>query len=235
MAIAQPRPLWPEKPLDNSRELEHLVVRWKNIKSGWAINRLSNPIPRQRHFFISDESAPRFSSCVYLVEGGRWLLIGTKSGSVQYYDLDAATISPSTLIPSPFDGRAEIWISVDMDSAAESLGLHLATLTRRTDISNTENTDSCWIHVWRITTEVDSHGYVKGLTPELLSSFREESKSTVLSFRLQGEHVAYSLFFSHLYVPPPNNGHKIIVVNWVTCHSTGLSYSRKLSLVLKQV
>ena len=54
-ASIEPRPLWPEKPLakHTARELEHLVLRWKSGKAGFAVNELDNVIPNQRHFFLS--------------------------------------------------------------------------------------------------------------------------------------------------------------------------------------
>jgi hypothetical protein len=224
IAVVQPRALWPEKPLGmhSCRELELLVLRWKRIKIGWA----RNGIPRQRHFFVSDPKS--ISPCVYLVEGGRWLLVGTKFGSIQYYDLNAVTISASTLIPSPFDGQSEIRISVDMDSDAEFLTFHIGILTRPRPGGDDPQSKARWIQVWRVTAEVDSNDHVIGLAAELLSSFREEYEPACNSFRLQGQKVTYSFFYSYLQVGPFNSGHKIIIVDWKSRNSTSLSYTRKI-------
>jgi hypothetical protein len=229
-----PRQLWPEKPLDRhtSRDLELLVLRWKSVKAGWAANRSTTPIPRQRLFSISEQSAPYVSPCLYLVEGGRWLLVGTRFGAVQYYDLNAVNISAITLIPSLFDGLAEIWLSADMDSVAESLVFHLGVLTRRRPNTNDPAYPHSpryarWIQVWQITTEVGSNGCVRGLTSELKSSFCEEYEPTCFSFRLRGRYVAYSLFYSDLQVGPLNHGHRVIIVDWTTSNSTSLNYTRK--------
>lgn len=234
MVIFQPRQLWPEKPLarHTSRELEHLVLRWKSVKAGWAANRLTEPIPGQRLFSVSEQSASYVSPCAYLVEGGRWLLVGSDLGAVQYYDLNAVNISATALIPPPFDGRAEVWISVDMDSVAESLKFNLGILTRRRPNTNDPAYphSPCyarWIQVWQVTTEVDSLGRVKGLTSELQSSFREEYEPICFSFRLRGQYIAYSLFYSDLQVGPMNHGHRVIVVDWTTHNSTSLNYTRK--------
>jgi hypothetical protein len=166
------------------------------------------------------------------VEGGRWLLVGTSFGAVQYYDLHAVSISATILIPSLFDGRAEIWLSADMDSAAESLVFLLGVLTRcRPDTNDPVYPHSPWyaqwIQVWQITTEVDSHGCVRGLTSELKSSFCEEYEPTCFSFRLRGRYVTYLLFYSDLQVGPLNHGHRVIVVDWTTPNSTSLIYTRK--------
>jgi len=236
MAIIRPRQLWPEKPLEwyTSQELEHLVLQWKSINAGWAANKRTVPIPGQRHFLISDKSAPYISPCVCLVEGGRWLLVGTTFGSVQYYDLDAPNISATHLIPPPFNGRAEMRISIDTDAIAESLTFHLGVLTHRTQGGdNPEYSHSFWyaarwIQVWRVATEIDSHGNVKGLKSELVSSFCEEHEPVCLSFRIRGQYVAYSLFYSDRYAGPFQSGPKIIIVDWTTCESTSMNYARKI-------
>jgi len=235
MAIIRPRQLWPEKPLDwyTSQELEHLILQWKSIKVGWAANQWTEPIPRQRHFLMSDQSAPYVSPCVCLVEGGRWLLVGTTFGSVQYYDLDALNISATSLIPPPFDGRAEMRISIDMDAITESLTFHLGILTRRRPGGNdpeyphSPGYAARWIQVWQVATEIDSHGNVKGLKSELKSSFCEEYEPACFSFRIQGQFVTYSLFCSDRY-GPFHRGHKIIIFDWTTCTSTSMNYTRKI-------
>lgn len=209
-----------------SRELELLVLQWKRIKTGWAMNRLSEHIPRQRHFFTDNPAAFNFR-CIYLVEGGRWLLVGTRLGSIQYYDLNAVTISASPLIPSPIDGQSEIQISVDTDSATESLTFLIGVLTRGRSNGDLRSPQR-WIQVWRVTPEVDPSGYVTGLNAEIQSSFREEHEPACVSFRLRGQLVAYSMFYSYLQVGPFNGGHKIIIVNWKTCNSTSLNYNRKI-------
>ncbi len=195
---------------------------------GWA----TNYIPRLRHFFVSDESLTFISSCLsqYLVEGGRWLLVGTRFGSIQYYDLNAVAIAASTLIPSPIDGQSETRISVDMDSTSESLTFHVGVLTSRSPGGDGPRPPqhARWIQVWRVMTEVDSDGDAIGLTAEIRSSFCEEYEPACISFRLQGQLVAYSLFYSYSQFGPFNNGHKIIIVNWKTNNSTSLNYTRKI-------
>jgi hypothetical protein len=195
-------------------------------------NRSTEPIPGQRLFSISEQSAAYLPPCAYLVEGGRWLLVGTSLGAVEYYDLNTVSISATTLIPPPFDGRAEVWISVDMDSVVESLTFHVGVLTRPRQGTNDPAYPHSpqyarWIQVWRVTTDVDLLGRVKGLTSELQSSFREEYEPTCFSFKLRGQYVAYSLFYTDLQVGAMNHGHRVIIVDWTTCSSTSLNYTRK--------
>jgi hypothetical protein len=87
---------------------------------------------------VSPEKA---HNCVHLVEGGHWLLVGTDSGSVLYYDLDleASFIESSRLIPMPFGEETafddnkdtEILLSVDMNIEAEYLTFDLRIMMRR--------------------------------------------------------------------------------------------------------
>jgi hypothetical protein len=116
-----------------------------------------------------------------------------------------------------------------MDCAAEALTFHLAIIARQKPHADNHSPDiQCvrWIQVWRVTTEVDTHGYVKGLTSELLSSFREEYEPSCISFRLQAQHVAYSLCYPRTQFGPINN--KIIIVDWTTCKPISLTYTRKI-------
>jgi hypothetical protein len=194
----------------------------------WATNHIA--LARPQHFFISDESPALISSCMYLIEGGRWLLVGTRFGSIQYYNLNAVAISAATLIPFPFDGQSETRISVAMASASESLTFHIGVLTSHRPGGDDPRLPlhSRWIQVWRVTTEVNSNGHTIGLNAEILSSFCEEYEPACISFRLQGQLVAYSLFYSYSQFGPMNNRHKIIIVNWKTSNSTSLNYTRKI-------
>jgi hypothetical protein len=134
-----PRPFCLEKPLDlyTDRELEHLVLRWQKAKLCWTLSQYKN-IPIQRRF-VSPEQAHK---CVHLVEGGRWFLVGTNSGSILCHDLNASSIEPSILIPTPFDAEVafdeyedtEMLLSVDMDLEAEYLKFNLGIITRRMPI-----------------------------------------------------------------------------------------------------
>ena len=231
MATVHPRQLWLEKPLDRytTPELQHLVLRWRSIRTGWVANQLTTPLCQQQHF-LSEQSTPHIS-CVYLVEGGRWLLVGTQDGAIQYYDLNANNIFATTLIPSLFSGRrTDVRISVDMDASAESLTFHLATMLRvqeHDDLEYHHSTHVRWIQVWRITSDVDFDGRMV-LKSEFKASFPEEYGSTCLSFRLRGQQVAYCLFYSDQAAGPFITGHQIIVVNWTICNTTSIYYTRKI-------
>ncbi|KAF9559232.1 hypothetical protein CPC08DRAFT_528387 [Agrocybe pediades] len=86
-----------EKPLGlySSKEVEHIVLVWESTRIGW---RTADGTPsRQRTIHLdqssSHDSRPqgsRFYEAVYLVPGGRWLLVLYARGGIAYYDLDSA-------------------------------------------------------------------------------------------------------------------------------------------------
>ena len=124
-------------------------------------------------------------------------------------------------------------MSIDMDSSTESLTFHLGILTsREPNVDDPEYPHSPqytrWIQVWRVVAEVDSNSCVTGLTPVMLSSFREEYEPACFCFRLKDQLVAYSLFYSHTQVGPLNSGHKIIIVDWKTNQGDWLNYARRI-------
>jgi hypothetical protein len=219
--------------LYTDRELEHLVLRWQKAKLCWALSQYKN-IPIQQRF-VSPEKA---HNCVHLVEGGRWLLVGTDSGSVICYDLNSSTIEPSILIPTPFDAETafdededtEILLSVDMDLEAEYLKFNLGIITRRMpDIDSDSSRPHYfrWIQVWRVTSDVDMNGEVQGLRAERLAYFPEEHRNRCDSFRLRNQHVAYALQTKYEY-SDIRDGPCIIIVDWALCDSTSLVYPRKV-------
>ncbi len=206
----------------NACELESTILQWKSIKASWA--RSDSLVANQRHFFISRKAF--YSS--HLIEGGRWLLVGTTFGSVMYFDLDAQDISGVTLVPTSFteSSRVEIRIAIDMISDCEYLTFNLAILAhlRRPPASSPEVQDPSLfvrvVQVYRVTLDVSSHAGVTGLIAQQLSSFQEEYSGRCVSFGFRGNHVAYSL--SHI------DHRNITVVDWTRCHSMSLFYERKV-------
>ena len=231
-----PRPFCLEKPLDlyTDRELEHVVLRWQKSRHCWALSQYKNmPIERR---FVTPEKA---RNCVHLVEGGRWLLVGTKSGSVLYYDLNASSIEPSILIPTPFDEETafdedeetEILLSVDMDLEAEYLKFNLGIMTRRMPHTDPDPSQPPryfrWIQVWRVDSDVDRNGNVKGLLAERLACFPEEHVNRCDSIRLRGQHVAYSIVTKYEF-SDMRDGPCIIIVDWTLRSSFSLDYPRRV-------
>jgi hypothetical protein len=128
------------------------------------------------------------------------------------------------------DEDTEILLSVDMDLEAEYLKFNIGIITRRMPDSNPNSSRACyfrWIQVWRVKSDVDKHGEVKGLRAERLACFPEEHRNRCDSFRLQGQHVAYSLYTNY-ELSDMHDGPCIIIVDWTACDSTSLVYTRKV-------
>lgn len=173
---------------------------------------------------------------MHLVEGGRWLLIGEPSGSVLCCDLDASTIEPITLIPSPFhEGTAyqdsEILLSVDMDLDVEYLKFNLGIMTRRMPAMSAIDPDSShyfrWIQVWEVTPDVDKNGVVTGLRADRLVCFPEEHRNFCHSFRLRDRQVAYTLLTNY-NSGDFRDGPCVIIVDWINSDPTSLVFPRKV-------
>jgi hypothetical protein len=184
-------------------------------------------------------SPEKARNCVHLVEGGRWLLVGTDSGSILYYDLNATAIEPSVLVPTPFDEdtafdedeETEILLSVEMDLEAEYLKFNLGIMTRRMPLTDPDSTQSPryfrWIQVWQVSSDVDEHGRVKGLRAGRLACFPEEYRNRCDSFRLQGQHVVYALRTKFGF-RDMLDGPCIVIVDWTSSNSISLVYPRRV-------
>ena len=238
-ATEYPRPYCLEKPLDlyAALELERLILRWEKTRICWTLNKIKT-ISIQRRLCLSPEAIP---NSAHLVEGGRWLLVATHSGSILCYDIGASTIEPTEVIPTPFDEgtvfdddeEAEVLLSVDMDPEAEYLTFNLGVITRRIPEGDPDP-DSFyppryfrWIEVWHVTSDIDKDGEVKGLKAERLSRFPEQHQNTCHGFRLRGGQLAYLLDTDYEF-GFLNDGPCIIVVDWKLCDPISLVYDRKV-------
>ena len=66
---------------------------------------------------------------MHLVEGGRWLLVMSKTGFVTYVDLDSPTITEAILISDQIDAPSpvvEMQIVIDMDRSSSFLAFNIA-------------------------------------------------------------------------------------------------------------
>jgi hypothetical protein len=234
----EPRPLWPGKPLimHTARELEDLVLRWKSGQVCWVVNNSVEGLPDQRRF---GGPLNKWNNCAYLVPGGRWLLVtvGTFCGSVQYYDLDSPTTTAFTLVPTLFeeDSFSNLCMSIDIQSDAECLTFHLGLLaSRRRDYRDPlfpygpPSRYAHWIQVWRVTSDLDKSGKVRGLTAEQLTCFREEHKGSDVLFCLQESHVAYKVYYTASEAGIGNDSSRIAIVDWTQCDSNSMAYNRRI-------
>jgi len=147
---------------------ERLILRWQT-KVCWTLSQCQD-MPIHEHF-ISPKDVP---NCLHFVQGDCWLLVGTNSGSVICYDLDA----------SPFanDGETEILLSVDLDPDSDYLKFNLGIITCRVPDGDRESLQPFpffrWIQIWQVTTDVDRNDRKpKGLRAKHLACFPEEHRN----------------------------------------------------------
>ena len=125
-------PLCLERPLEfyTSQELECLIMRRTSIeikRKTWTS--LSAALIRRLPINNSDIRA------LTLINGGRWLLVVSRFGSVSYYDLDTQEPVKRLLIPAArLENRDHYHpctakIAVDMDNESAVLSFNLALYT----------------------------------------------------------------------------------------------------------
>jgi len=114
-------PIKLERPLDlySAEEVERLALQWISADMGWSQPIRERSITRAGAMFC------------HLVEGGRWLLVVTDTGSISYFDLEDVQVEERVLIPDQTsDGeKAKISMDVDIDRKESiltfNLGLHI--------------------------------------------------------------------------------------------------------------
>jgi hypothetical protein len=139
---------------------------------------------------------------MHLVQGGRWLLAISDTGSVSYFDLDTFDpITQSVLTPDQFPNLTGIWthmaIDVDRDSAflAFNLALSFCISDRNTLTHPTQHS----IQIWKVMLLRDDRQRGIGLAAERLASFPQEPLiSRVYSLSLRGPHLALAVFCEEL-------------------------------------
>ena len=125
-------PLRLERPLRfySSEELESLVVR----RTSWEVQRNTSTkllVPLMHRLPVNKSDIRALT----LINGGRWLLIVSRFGSVSYYDLDTQEPVKRLLIPAaPLKSRNDYFpctakIAVDMDNKSELLSFNIALYT----------------------------------------------------------------------------------------------------------
>ncbi|KDR66907.1 hypothetical protein GALMADRAFT_258797 [Galerina marginata CBS 339.88] len=219
-----------DRPIElyESRELERLFLRSESLDL--VCRATGKKLPRK--FNIPTKQA----ECVHLVEGGRWLLVVTRTGSVEYYDLDAESITGAPLIPNQIGGHpeSEIRMSIDMDENAPTLSFNLALSlipprprSRLAPSSDPDTFDSQKIQVWRISLVIqDQTGRSIGLSASRLASFPLDLEVlSVETLSLLGTHVA---FYSDCSVTKWTGCSYYIIVEWTRTKDDSLEYPRRI-------
>jgi len=163
---------------------------------GWTTD--GNPPARKREIETTNPA-----KCVYLVEGGRWLLVASDTGCITYFDLDASTPTESILIPDQFDlllpdrsdpfSEVKVVMVIDRDSDSAFLAFNLAVSFCLTD-TPLPGPKAQSVQIWRVALALDDQQRGIGLTAEHLASFPlEPSVDGIFCQSLRGPHVALSL------------------------------------------
>lgn len=166
---------------------------------------------------------------MHLVEGGRWLLVVSQTGSVTYFDLDSATITESILIPDQIVYPSHmIWedikmeMVVDMNRASPFLAFNMAfSFCFGND---TRGPTDHMIQVWHVGLVLDERQLGVGLTSKLVATFPLETNICfVYALSLRGPHIAFSIRCLG-YGPVLE---KTFVVDWERANGSS-NYSRRL-------
>lgn len=175
------RPPLLERPITlyTSDELRSLFLLWKSAHIGLTSE---DGRPARERRFIAERS-----KFVYLVRGGRWLLVATYTGLVMYYDLDAEIIEGALLIPEQSKPVSHFLMSVDVDTNSPTLRFNIAFSL------HVARPKKNMVHVWRVDCLLDGNQRVNGLKATPLSSFPHRPMiSSVMKLSLAGPHIAFT-------------------------------------------
>ncbi|KIM41764.1 hypothetical protein M413DRAFT_137650 [Hebeloma cylindrosporum] len=217
-----PRILHPERPLCayDAQGLEFLLLRLKGAEIGWR----RGDKPQSRRLDTTSVSLR-----MHLVEGGRWLLVVSHTGSVTYFDLDSPTITEVILIPDQIVppsrmlfGDISTEMVVDMDRASPHLAFNMAFSFCST--KDTRGPTDHKIQVWHVGLVLDERQLGVGLTSRLVATFPLETNICfVYALSLRGPHIAFSI--RCLGYGPVRE--KTFVVDWERANGSS-NYSRFL-------
>jgi len=192
-----PQTLHLERPtkLYTSHDLEFLFLRLKSVDIG--CRRDGKPPVRRRKIETTN-----IANRMYLVEGGRWLLVASDSGSISYFDLDASTPTESILIPDQFEPPIRVLVgyspeiriimSIDMDNDSAFLSFNLLLSISIDDTPPDPKAHG--VQIWKVSLALDDQQQGVGLIAEQLASFPlEPTVSAVFCQSILGDHLALTL------------------------------------------
>ena len=223
-----PQTLHLERPIKlyTPHDLEFLFLRLKSADIGWKTD--DNPPARKREIETTNHA-----TCIYLVEGGRWLLVVSDTGCITYFDLDAATPTESTLIPDQFDlllpdrsnpfTQVKVVMAVDRDSDSVFLAFNLAVSFCLLD-TPPPDPKAHSVQIWRVALALDDQQRGIGLTAERLASFPlEPSVDGIFCQSLHGPHVAVSLLSAE-----HQDCQLTFIIDWKQADGDQTNYPRRL-------
>lgn len=195
-----------------SSELERLFLLWKSAEVGWETDD-GQPV-RERALSVET------SDFVYLVKGGRWLLVATQAGAVKYYDLDAEVITGVALIPDQTfiaaTAHSATLMSVDVDQDSPVLSFRLA-------FALCGFGPSASFQIWQINPMLDDSQRAIGLTATLLASLAQPPDIViVLAISLLRNQLAFNGILL------ANNEMFAFVMDWRQGNGTTSTYNRRM-------
>ena len=185
--------------LYTSHDLEFLFLRLKSADIGWR----TDSKPTRKHEIRTTHTA----QCMYLVEGGRWLLFTSNTGCITYFDLDAPMLTESTLIPDQFDpllmnqlhpyAEIHIVMAIDRDNDSTLLAFNLAVSFCSFD-NPPPNPKAQGVQIWRVELALNDQQQGIGLTAKHLASFPlEPSIAQIFCQSIHGPYVALSVGYEN--------------------------------------
>lgn len=114
-----------EESLDSysAADLEQWILLRKSADLGWRREDLNYTRIRK----IED---PVFGG-MFLIPGGRWLLVGGRRGSMLAYDLNASPITKTALIPEDLDKQFIDFIAIDrLETPGQNFTFNMAVSPR---------------------------------------------------------------------------------------------------------
>ena len=212
-----PQTLHLERPIElyMSQELESLFLRLKSADIRW---RMADSKPTRKRKIKRAHRA----RCMYLVEGGRWLLFASNTGCITYFDLDASKLTERILIPDQIDGYAKncIAMAIDRDNDSALLAFKLAVSFCLID-TPPPYPKAQGVRIWRVELALNGQQRGIGLTAEHLASFPlEPSVTKIFCQSIGGPYVA--LFIGY------ENCQQTSIIDWKQADGDQMNYPRRL-------
>ncbi|TFK35292.1 hypothetical protein BDQ12DRAFT_726235 [Crucibulum laeve] len=171
---------------------------------------------RKRNLLATKQTTAR------LIEGGRWLLLGSSKGTVTAYDLesnhylsDVTAVEGSALIAplsESLDSQLIHTMALDVDTGAATLTFTLALTPQMYLDYYDPPEDIPRVRIWKFT--LAGHSTDARLVPQHLMSFSSYESGVMLSTSLYGDLFAWS-------IRPNDNGLKpyVAIYAWNECTS----------------
>lgn len=187
--------------MHTSHELEHLFLLWKSADAAFSGKSITSVRECAFH-------SQRSLSWSYLVEGGRWLLTVGSGGAVTYYDLDAESITGTSLIPALINPgpQHKVAMSVDYDIQSPMFKFNIALY-----LSDYLPKPHCkMFQIWSVSLVLDPSHHGVGLVAKSLAMFPLHRQIiAVHSISLLGPHLVFTAKNSD-----PKHDH-VFIVRWM--------------------